>query len=88
MRTVWKFPLEVIDSQELDLPQGTEPLAVQWQGSHLCLWAIVDPDAPKVRRTVRIYGTGHRAPDDLSAAAHIGTFQMSGGALIFHAFLY
>lgn len=87
MKTIWKFPLEVTDSQEIEMPQHSQILTVQTQDKGPCLWAIVNPDAPKVRRSVRIYGTGRRAPDDLDNAYYIGTFQLMDGGLVFHAFI-
>jgi hypothetical protein len=88
MKTIWKFPLEVTDSQEVGVPAGAQILDVQVQGGQPCLWAIVHPGVQTVRRTVRIYGTGHQAPDDLNRADYIGTFQLMGGGLVFHAFIY
>lgn len=58
MRSIWKFPLEVVDSQDIELPLHAQPLAVQMQGDKPCLWAIVETNAPKVTRTIYIYGTG------------------------------
>lgn len=84
MKTIWKFPLVICDTQGVTMPEGAKPLAVQLQGDTLCLWALVDPDAPKVCNTIDIRGTGHPCPDHLGE--HIGTFQLSGGALIFHVF--
>ena len=88
MKSIWKFPLQVMDSQEIEMPSHAQVLTVQVQGEQPCLWAIVTPYAPKVTRTVRIYGTGHPAPDDLSRADYVGTFQLMGGGLIFHVFIY
>ena len=47
------------------------------------LWALVDPDAPMESRRIRTYGTGGRVPDNLE---WLGTFQLDGGGLVFHAF--
>lgn len=39
--TIWKFPLEIADSQSVVMPSGARILSAQMQGSTLCLWAVV-----------------------------------------------
>jgi len=89
MLKVWKFPLATIDAQAMIAPRGARPLCVQVQGDppmeHPCLWAIVDPAAELVTRIVRVYGTGHPIVEE--HGEYVGTYQMSGGALVFHVFL-
>ena len=84
MKTIWKFPLQVTDEQSVMMPAGSQPLTVQIQGEQVCLWALVNPDAEKEDRTVQIFGTGHPVK---VAGDYISTFQMRGGALVFHAFI-
>ena len=62
-RRIWKYPLEITDTQNLMMPEGAEILAAQMQGDTLCLWALVNPDAPKQRREIEVLGTGNPAPD-------------------------
>lgn len=87
MRTVWKFPLEVTDLQEIAMPQGAEILHVGNQFpvnvSTLDLWAIVDPNAPVVARKLAIHGTGHPV---MEGGTHIGSVITAGGALVWHVF--
>lgn len=82
--TIYKFPLQIDDAQNVTMPQGAEPLCVQLQDGMPCLWATVDPKAAQVQRRIFIRGTGH--PLTGSEGRYIGTFQMRGGALVFHAF--
>lgn len=42
-KTIYKYPLDVTDVQEIKLPVGAEILTVQAQNGTLCLWALVDP---------------------------------------------
>jgi len=88
MRTIWKFPLAVADFQTVDMPIGAEVLAVQPQREQVCLWAKVDPSRDKERRGFWIIGTGHPIEDDRerNIGRHVGTFQLHGGALVFHVF--
>jgi hypothetical protein len=54
------------------------------QGDAPFIWAACDLEAPRVERRFILVGTGHNLPDD--AGAHLGTFQIHGGALVFHLF--
>jgi hypothetical protein len=84
MKTIWKFPIECVDSQVIEIPHGAKILTAQFQGDKLCLWALVDTEEPKELRNILIYGTGHAMkPDNLR---YISTYQVAGGRLIFHVF--
>lgn len=89
MRKVWKYPVPLTDRFSVDLPMDAEVLAVQesvlpqsdiWDS--LVMWALLNPDAPKERRTFRLAGTGHPIVDD---GDYIGTTQLRNG-LVFHLF--
>lgn len=82
-KTIWKFPLEIAGEQSVQMPAGAKILDVQMQDGKLMLWALVDPNAPKEPREILIHGTGHPVEN---VGGHIGTFQMYGGTLVFHAF--
>lgn len=85
MKTIWKWEFSVKDKFTIDMPVGAKVLAVQTQAGVPCFWALVDSDAPRKMRTFRVYGTGHPCPD-APFQEYIGTFQLSGGALVFHLF--
>ncbi len=59
MNTIWKFPLEIVDNQLVDVPKGSQIIAVDTQLGQLCVWAIVDPDAEMIPHRFSIRGTGH-----------------------------
>lgn len=82
-KTIWKFRLEVTDTQTVEMPIGAKILDAQMQHGELMLWALVDPAAPKEPRSIIIHGTGHPVGN---IGEHIATFQMNGGSLVFHAF--
>lgn len=83
-RSVWKFPVG-IGKFGLRMPQGSQFLHVDTQGGEPHLWALVDPTAKPEERHFEVFGTGHPI-DDVQKYQHIGTFQMHGGALVFHLF--
>lgn len=81
---IWKWTLEVTDAQSLKVPQDAQLLDVQVQGEMPQLWALCDESKPKVDRHIAIYGTGKPIPNQ--PGKYIATFQMRGGALVFHVF--
>lgn len=83
--TIWKFPLEVVDEQSVEMPAGASPLTVQVQKGEPCLWARVNPANERMQRRVFIHGTGH--PLHADAMAYLATFQLLGGTFVGHVFL-
>lgn len=85
MKRIFKYPLQTRDEQTLQMPRDSSPLCVQMQGGP-CLWAVVDDAQPTEPRTVRMIGTGHPIPD-ADTLVYVGTYQLHGGALVFHVFM-
>lgn len=85
MQTIWKFTLQVVGRQQIQVPEGAMLLSLQVQGSSPCIWALVDPKQPTVSIEVWTFGTGHDVPQDF-AASFLGTYQLKSGALVFHVF--
>lgn len=71
--------------QTISLPVGAEPLHLAFQRDDLCLWCLVDIEAPMQLRTIDIYGTGH--PVDPPDAIHLGTFGEQDMEYVWHVFL-
>jgi hypothetical protein len=86
MARIWKFEVSITDEFTLDLPYGAVILTVQTQRDTPCVWVAVDPEAPFVTRTFRIFGTGHSFDPDY--LRYIGTFQTFDGILVWHLFEY
>ena len=83
-KTIWKFPLEITDEQEVEIPTPFRLLTIQLQNDKPCLWAIVEPEGPKEKVRILCIGTGH--PIDEELGYHLGTIQLYNGQLIFHFF--
>jgi len=77
--TVYKYVLDTVDIQELEMPQGAGLLHVAMQYGKLCLWARIIPDSRTVKRRFRVAGTGH--PD--VRGRYLGTIL---GQLVWHVF--
>ena len=84
MQTIYKYPLQLTDEQEIHMPKGAKILTIQTQKGYPCLWVQVDDKQPQTPRTIITRGTGHPIPD--STLLYLGTYQLDGGALIFHVF--
>lgn len=90
MKAIWKYQLDPTGSQIVQLPEGARILCVQTQAQDyrntICLWALVDPAAPKRDVEIRTHGTGHELPPEAVRYGYLGTYQLQGGALVFHVF--
>lgn len=89
MKTVWKFTLEVTDDQEIEMPEGAEILFLgqTYPGNaHIIeVWALVDPNAPRVQRRFAVEGTGHPVTE---GGTHVGSIisLALGSPLVWHVF--
>ena len=83
MKTIWKFPLEFTDEQDIEVPIGWKPLSVQIQVGRLNLWAEVDDEYRTQIQTIRIFGTGH--PIDTDGYTFFDTVQLDG--LVWHIYV-
>lgn len=81
---IWKWKIDVIDRPTVTMPVGAKLLDAQMQGGSCCLWALCDQNARAELRHLAIYGTGNPMPDE--PGEFVATFQMRGGALVFHLF--
>lgn len=84
MKTIYKYPLQLVDQQTLTLSLDYL-LDVKEQDGQLCLWAVVDTDLTPREVSIRIVGTGHPFPDS-DTCIHINTVVMSYGGLVWHVF--
>jgi len=86
MQSIWKFPLQCADKTVIVMPKGAKVLCVQSQREIPCVWALVPDTGAEVEqeRTFTIYGTGHQ--HESISGEYVGTFQLQGGAFVFHVF--
>lgn len=82
MKTIWKFPLELKDLQNISIPEGAEILTCAIQSGGVFLWAVVDPSLPLQRREIEMIGTGNQIPEE--ERRYIST--ILDGALVWHIF--
>lgn len=92
MKTIYKYPLEIKDTQFIKLPAGAQILTAQTQKTgyreQLCLWALVDTDNKTKTREIVIIGTGNpiKLADESWLLNYISTVQQLDGRLVWHVF--
>jgi hypothetical protein len=58
--TVWKYPLSIVDMNELKVPHGAQFLHVGVDpAGDLCLWARVNTSSPEIPARVYVVGTAY-----------------------------
>lgn len=68
---IWKYKLEVANSQILALPLGAKILHMGNQDGIICLWVEVTDAEHFVERMFYVVGTGR--PFDLGKVTYLGT---------------
>ena len=85
MKKIFKYPLQPKPENVIEMPAGAAVLDLQTQNDVPCLWVEIDPDAPRIKRKFKIVPTG-QAFEPGPFVHYMGTFQMQGGALVFHVY--
>lgn len=86
MKTIYKYPIQAIEHPVVDMPRGAKVLSFHSQNDQLCIWALVDTDAPMQVRTFYLVGTGDIFAYNPAALRFIGTALLMRGSLVFHLF--
>ena len=72
MKAIHKFPLGMAEKAYVDMPEGAYVIRVDGIDGFLYLWAVVDTEAPMVRREFLLFKTGAPMPDDLECYRYLG----------------
>lgn len=98
MEVIYKYELEITDSQILQMHGIPRFLSVQEQNGKLVVWAIIDTNNGINGREILIVGTGNEIPNYYNlrgfsydspsgyTTEHIGTVVMNNG-LVWHVFV-
>jgi hypothetical protein len=76
-RVIWKYPVDIIDKQIIEMPQVAKILCVQIQGQseEIFIWAEVITENNKLeKRIIRVFGTGTDIPEFINLK-YMGTIQ-------------
>ncbi len=82
---IFKYRLDITNTQIIEMPHGARLLHVDAQGEELCLWALVDLAKSPSSVAIRIVGTGQPVVDLGDLYNYVGTAQMPSG-LVWHVF--
>ena len=85
MERIFKYQLDIVDEQTLNLPYTAKILSVIEQHNKVVLYAAVDDEHEPHQRLIRIVGTGHPFPD-IEQCVYLGTVSTHDGHLIWHVF--
>lgn len=73
--SIWKFKLEAVPRQVINVPAEHKFLTAQYQKGEITLWAEVNTRSSRKKDVVvYIIGTGHQLPAD-TALQYVGTLQ-------------
>lgn len=84
MKTIYKYQLFTKD-QIIHMPKGAKILSAAEQKGYACIWALVDDEAPKVKRMIHVDMTGGNSERRVESV-FIGTVLLVGGTFVIHIF--
>ena len=84
MKTIHKYKLSRVYEEVIQMPEGAEILAIQYQQGSVCIWALVDVNKRMVGRNIITLGTGHSIPEGERKYKYISTVQV--GEFVWHYF--
>lgn len=80
--TIWRY--DVVHGGIVLMPAGARILSLARVRGALKLWALVDPEVPKVKRLIHIVPTGGDAQEDWEFAGTVTSPRLTD---VFHVFL-
>lgn len=83
-KMIYKYPVEVSE-KTIEMPDDAEILSVHTQRDMVCIWALVDPAKPKVRRKFFVEPTGMPIKETKMRPKFLGTVFL-GAHFVFHVF--
>ena len=87
IKSIWKYKLEMVDSQTIEIPVGSDLLTIQIQNGEPFMWFLVDVLAERQKITFETWGTGRLIEYKKGEnREYLGTYQLNNGELVFHVF--
>lgn len=85
MSIIYKYPLNIQDTQIVQMPAGKIILDVAFQDMKLMLWALVKPENETEDVHIRIIGTGQELQTNYGMF-HIKTIEDNINGFVWHVF--
>lgn len=82
---IWKFTLQMLETQLVQMPEGAEVLSVHVQLGEVQVWALVDTAASPTARRFEMYATGQPIPHGPDGT-FVGTVMFQDGQYVFHVY--
>jgi hypothetical protein len=86
MRKIFKYPLEIIDYQTVEIKSPAILLSVVGIDDKIMMYAMVDDLEYGIPVDVMIIGTGHAIKDDIDSYKFLGTVNLMNGRETWHVF--
>lgn len=88
MNKIFKYKLENVDQQTIEIPLPARILSVVEKDDDIVLYAIVDDDKdiPKISVDILVIGTGDVVENNIGIYTFVGTVELFGGQEIWHVF--
>jgi hypothetical protein len=83
VKVIWKYNIDLADTQVLRTKAGAKFLDVQIQNHYPTIWVEVDTEAAPKDYVIEVFGTGN--PMTLFYRKHIGTIQ--DGGFVWHVYV-
>ncbi len=87
MRKIFKYPLEIIDYQTVEIKSPAILLSVVGIDNDIVMYAMVDDLEYGIPVDVMIVGTGHSIKDDIDDYKFLGTVNLVNKREIWHVFV-
>ena len=78
MNTIYKYELDVTQSQKLELPSNCNILDLQVQNGVPCLWVQLNDACETKVFDIQMYGTGWQLEESIHSYDYLGTVQIDG----------
>ena len=88
MLTIFKYPVPVMDTFTIRMPEDAKIISVHTQKDNPCIWALVEDENDLVDHVFSLGGTGHDMSDlaEYENTDFVGSFFVHGENLVFHLF--
>jgi hypothetical protein len=87
LNKIFKYTLNITDTQMLDLPFKSKILSVMEQNNNIVLYAVVNEHQGIMDKyTIAVIGTGNPISIDIDKYTFLNTVKLHNGTLMFHIF--
>ena len=93
-KVIYRYPIKLVEEQEIYINSSGDYDGVKKQILKIdtirdipFMWCLVQPNAPKRKVKLRLYGTGWEMPEDILRQNYLGSFILEDYGEIYHVFI-